>query len=1012
MCTGRNLLFCTFYLIISPILTSILATNLCPHYSYSNYLDDQQVEISGKITDSNSLPIAGVHVVLKSFKQGVISKLDGSYEIGANPNDTLIFTAIGFVSQTVPINHRTTINVQLLEDITFLEGVEVNAGYYTVKEKERTGNISSVKQVDIEKQPISNPLAALQGRMAGVEIIQTSGVPGSGFEIKIRGQNSIRTGANDPLYIIDGVPYSSNSLGDLQTSGSIIPGNPFSPLNNINPSDIESIEILKDADATAIYGSRGANGVVLITTKKGKVGSTKFELNISSSIGKVAKNIGVLNTDEYIAMRKEAYANDGVTTYPFNAYAINDTWDQNRQTNWQNALIGNTAYITNIQSSLSGGSEQTQFLLSGNYNKQTTVFPGDYANKKASAHMRLHHKSKNEKLAVQFSVNFTSTNNNLLSIDLTREALSLAPNAPELYGDDGTLNWENSTWNNPLRQLEGSYQGEGSSLISNARISYKLLKTLSLTTNLGYTQSRLKELRTVPSTTYNPAYGLGSEVSSAIHNNSSQKSWIIEPQLHWKYQLGKTKIAALVGLTFEEQNGDRLSQFANGFTSNSLIENIAAASNLYILGNLLTQYRYHAFFSRINFNHRGKYILNFTGRRDGSSRFGTHKKFSNFGAIGAAWIFSNENFIRNHIPVLSFGKLRASYGTSGNDQIGDYQYLDTYSFGSSKYQNINGLRPTRLFNPNFSWEENKKLEIGLELGFINDRISLSSSFYRNQSSNQLVGIPLPGTTGFSSLNANLDATVENSGLEFELYTLNIAHNNFKWSTGINLSIQKNKLLEFPNLEGSTYANQLLVGEPLNILQVYQSTGVNPQTGYYEFSDINGDNAITSPEDNKVVIDLNPEYFGGINNSLSIGNLQFDFLFQFTKQLGKSYIATNGVIGGASNQPKAVLDRWQNPGDETSIQRFTSGLDPQGRLAAINHAKSDAAIIDASYIRLKNVSLSYQLSNITSKGIGCKLFLRGQNLLTITSYDGLDPENRSSCTIPPLRFITLGTQLTF
>ena len=969
------------------------------------------IQIKGIITDVSGLPISGVSIQVEGTNKGVISKSDGSYNIIANANETLVFSYLGFVTQTIAINGRTEINIQLIEDVTQLDVVTLNAGYYTVKEKERTGSIAKVKQKDIEQQSLTNPLASVQGRVAGVQIVQTSGNPGAGFDIKIRGQNSIRANGNDPLYIIDGVPFSSSTLGNQQTS-TILPGSGISPLNNINSADIASIEILKDADATAIYGSRGANGVVLITTKKGSYGTTRFTLNTSTGFGDVARKIDLLNTDQYVAMRLEAFANDAIDPLPFNAYDINGTWDETRETDWQDKLIGNTAYLTNIQGSLSGGTEQTQFLISGNYNRQTTVFPGDFDNEKVSVLSNLSHTSKNNKLSLQFSANFTSDVNDLISSDLVREALRLAPNAPQLFNDDGELNWENSTWNNPLRQLGAKYLSSGTTLISNLTLKYNLTECLKIITNLGYTESKLKEIRTSPSTLLDPAFGLGSEISSAIHNNGSRNSWIIEPQFHWDMTIGDMEIKTLAGLTFQDQKTNQLSQFTNGFTSNSLIENIGAASLLFILDNTETQYRYNAIFGRLNINYKGKYILNLTGRRDGSSRFGPNKRFSNFGAVGTAWIFSEESFLKDNMPFLSFGKLRASYGTSGNDQIGDYQYLDTYSFSNSFYNNIIGLSPTRLFNPNYSWEENRKAEIALELGFLEDRIFVSGSYYNNRSSNQLLGIPLPGTTGFNSLNANLNATVENRGWELNINTTNITTENFKWSTSFNITIPKNELLEFSNLEGSTFANQLVIGQPLNIVKVFESQGVNSQTGFYEFTDFNNDGVISAPEDNQVIKDLNPEFFGGISNQLSYKNFSLDLLFQFTKQIGRNYLATSGIVGSMSNQPIAVLDRWQNPGDESTIQGFTSSLNPEGLASYNNYIQSDATFIDASFIRLRTVSLTYTLPQIKNTNLNCEIFLNGQNLLTFTNYDGLDPETRSNFTLPPLRFIFLGTKITF
>jgi hypothetical protein len=296
---------------------------------------------------------------------------------------------------------------------------------------------------------------------------------------------------------------------------------------------------------------------------------------------------------------------------------------------------------------------------------------------------------------------------------------------------------------------------------------------------------------------------------------------------------------------------------------------------------------------------------------------------------------------------------------------------------------------------------------------MNDRIFLSTNYYRNRSSNQLVGIPLPATTGFNSVNANLNATVENTGWEFALNTVNIDKAYFKWNSSINLSIPRNRLVAFPNLEGSTYANQLVIGESLNIRKVYQFNGVNPNTGIYEYEDFDGDGFISSPNDQQAVIDFSPEYFGGISNNLSYKNLTLDILFQFTKQLGRNHWGSDGVIpGGFANQPSIVLDRWQNEGDVSDIQRFSSGLNPEAQQAFRNYTQSDGAVSDASYLRLKTLSLSYLVSQKSNSKIGCEVYLRGQNLLTFTNFIGLDPETRNKQTIPPLRFISIGTQLTF
>ena len=315
--TNRISLFLIFYLLLAPWSTETLLAGMAT---------PPQSTVTGIVTDPEGNPLAGVSIQLVDAEQGTITDLEGTYNIEVGPKDSLNFSMVGFKSQTIPINGRDVVDVQLEEDITQLGEVVLNAGYYTVSEQERTGSIIKVQSVELEKQPISNPLAGLQGRAAGVEIVQTSGVTGSKFNIRIRGRNSIRSDGNDPLYIVDGVPFSSSSLGEQQSSSSVITGGAISPLNNLNPSDIESIEILKDADATAIYGSRGANGVVLITTKKGKAGETVFELNILTGMGRVSNTLDLLHTPDYLAMRREAYANDGIEPLPSNAYDINGTW--------------------------------------------------------------------------------------------------------------------------------------------------------------------------------------------------------------------------------------------------------------------------------------------------------------------------------------------------------------------------------------------------------------------------------------------------------------------------------------------------------------------------------------------------------------------------------------------------------------------------------------------------------------------------------------------------------------
>lgn len=965
----------------------------------------QQNNIKGVVTDSLGIGMAGVNIIIKNTAKGTQSDLDGQYTIIAHPSDTLLFTYIGFKSQEIAVGNRNIINVIMEPDATALDQVVINAGYYKVSDKEKTGSISRITAKDIEKQPVNNPLAAMQGRMPGVDIVQTSGASGGGFEVRIRGQNSISAG-NEPLYIIDGVPYDSNTLSNISISVAIFPMGNVSPLNSLNPSTIESIEVLKDADATAIYGSRGANGVILITTKKGKQGKTNFMVNSSTGFANITRKTDLLNTEQYLEMRREAFANDGISEYPETAYDVNGTWDQNRYTDWQEEFIGGTAKTQNLQASVSGGSEQTQFLLSGMFQKETTVFPGEFTYDRLNVNSKINHRSLDKRFGLLFSTGYTIENNKLPKKDLSYSALTLSPNAPALYDENGDLNWENSTWTNPLAALEQVYKSKTTTLLTNAVITYLPITRVETKINLGYGKTNIAESSISPHTAFDPAFGLDSSNSQIFKNDGEKDYWIIEPQIEWSKSFANSELKVLVGATYQKNVTKRNAFLGFGFTNNQFIYNLSAAANVLALNENEEVYTYQSFFSRINYSIRDKIFLNLTGRRDGSSRFGPGNKYGNFGAIGAAWLFSKDL----EIPWLNLAKLRGSYGITGNDQIGDYQYLQSFVIGDSGYDGNIGLEPGRLYNPNFKWEENRKAEVSLEFGFFEDRINSTVSYYKNRSSNQLIYYALPTTTGFSSILANLDAVVENRGWEMELSTAVVRNENFSWNTAINFTLPKNELIKFPNLENSTYAEQYVIGEPLSIIKLYKLKGVNPQTGLFEFEDYNGDGTISSLEDRQYIADLSPKFYGGLANSINYHNWSFDFLFQFVKKDGYNQFSSGTAPGRMKNQPTEILDRWQEVGDEASFQQFTTGANPDAYTAYSQFSSSSGIVSDASFIRLKSVDLSYRLP-LQSASTDCKISLQAQNLITFTKFKGADPEQTSGY-IPSLRRITLGVQLQF
>ena len=993
--------FC-FLFLMGTILSfsSILANNS----KRQTFKPTQQYQIQGIVTDGNT-PLAGVSILIKGKSNATLTDYNGHYTLSAAPDAILVFSYVGYRTLQVPVQGRNTINISLQENTTKLQEVKINAGYYSVKNSQNTGSISKITSKSIEIQPVTNVLATMQGRMAGVSITQTTGVPGGGFEVKIRGQNSIRSEGNAPLYVIDGVPYSSDPIGYNQTATTF--PTVTSPLNSINPDNIESIEVLKDADATSIYGSRGANGVVLVTTKKGKMGKTKFSFTASNGAGQVTSFMKLMNTQQYLSMRAKAFANDGVAYQPWD-YDINGTWDPNRYTNWQKELIGGTSQISELQGTLSGGSETTQFLFSGNYHTETTVFPGDFLYKVGGSQFSLNHRSEDSKFKMTLSANYNVQDNDQPAFDFTYDARALPPNAPALYDTNGNLNWENGTWDNPLRNLAAKFESKTNDLLANTVLSYEIASGLLLKSSFGFTDLRHTESRISPSTIYNPSYGITAAYSGIYLNNTNRTSWIVEPQVSWEKQIRKGKISMLAGGTFQNQITAHLFQSGTGFSSNSLIYDLASATTSRVLLHDEIVYKYQAFFGRINYNWQERYILNLTGRRDGSSRFGPGNQFALFGAVGAAWLFSNEAFLKNS-SWLSFGKLRTSYGTTGNDQIGDYQFLNTYSSSGYAYDGVTGLQPTRLYNPDFGWETNKKMEIALESGFLQDRLFVTAAWYSNRSSNQLVGVPLAATTGFSVLQSNLDATVENTGLEFTLRTVNFSAKNFNWTTSLNWTIAHTKLLRFPNLEASPYKEQYRINEPLNIQLVYQYTGIDPQTGVYQFKDVNNDGKISFPDDRQKVVDLNPDYYGGLQNQLTYKHWKLDFLFQFVKQKNLNY--PMGFAGQMSNQPIKMLSSWQQPGDTGPYQVYTSGYNDAAVTADYLYSQSDASISDASFIRLKNIAVSYDLP-LNLKSTQCKIMLQSQNLLTFTKYKDGDPEFTTYGYLPPLKVITAGVQLTF
>jgi TonB-linked SusC/RagA family outer membrane protein len=989
---------------------------------------DVLVNIKGKVVSPKGEPVAKATVSIKETDINTMTDGDGYFAFENVKDDAvLLISSVGYESAEIHTNGKSFINAVLQIKMTSLDEFQVIA-YGQVKKRLNTGNVSSVKAVDIEKQPVNNPLLALQGRVTGMEISQTTGVAGGGVRVQIRGINSISKGT-DPLFIVDGVPYTSSTLRGYSGVNILNDGGLGSPFNFLNPNDIESIDILKDADATAIYGSRGANGVVLITTKKGKAGATKLDVNLQTGFAQVGNKLKLLSTRQYLDMRYEAFKNDGAVPNPGADYDLT-LWDTTRYTDWQKELIGGTARYTDVQASLSGGNTNTQYLFGTTYHKETTVFPGSFNDQKGSGHISVNSSSLDKKFHFNFSGVYSVDNNRLGGFNFTQMAMQLPPNAPAMYNPDGTLNWEPnqqgvSTWpsqnGNPAATLNSKFNLKTFNLITNAGFSYDILKGLQLKTSLGFNNLQMNQFSALPFSTTDPSTWATGQRYAYFGDNNIQ-SWIIEPQLNYSGDILRGKVSALIGFTLQQNKNAGQTLTAFGFSSDEIMEDIKSATNILSGITINSLYKYNAGFGRINYNWGNKYLINLSARRDGSSRFSSSNRFNNFGAVGAGWIFSNENIIKKLFPQLSYGKLRGSYGITGNDQIGDYSYLDLYStiIGIGvPYQGASGLYPNTILTPDLQWEETKKLEAGLSLGCLNDKILFEAAFYRNRSSNQIVSYSLPSITGFTSINKNLNALVQNMGWEFELRTINISTKKLQWNTSFNISFNRNKLLSIA--KGVSPYLENLVGRTLNTNYVYDFLRVDPFTGMYTFADAHG-SPTYNPDPNSdrmTVINMETKYFGGFQNSLNYKRFQLDFLFQFVRKpngIGYLFNYIPGYYTGSSagsNQPIEVLNRWQKAGDVKEYPKFNQNYSLSN---SFDYAQtSDLVYVDASFIRLKNVSLSWQAPDAFLKKISMKvlrIFLQGQNLYTFSKYRGLDPETQNSAaSLPPLRTITGGIQIT-
>ncbi|WP_431217470.1 SusC/RagA family TonB-linked outer membrane protein [Puia sp. P3] len=885
-------------------------------------------------------------------------------------------------------------------------------------------------------------MLALQGRVPGLVITPISGYASSPVKVELRGRSDLNpSSTGEPLYVVDGVPLtvlevsggSGYAFGGLGLNQGV-PGftNGQSPLFSINPKDIESIEVLKDAGATAIYGSRGAKGVILITTKKGQPGPAQFNLGVEQGISTITRYWQMLNTSDYLRMRREAFRNDAITPTALTAPDLL-VWDTTRYTDWQRTAFGGTGRFTQVSASLSGGSGQTTFSLRGGYFRVSDITVASGATQRATLNSSIGYHSADRKLDILYSSNLAYNDINVVGIPSGPNASALPPNGPPIFSKTGALNWDG--WNQgmspyfplinfPFGALQQRTPASTINLNSDLVLKYRILNNLVFSTRLGYNGAHTTANSFTPITAQNP---LLNPTGQAYFGATDNSTWLVEPQLDYTAIIGPGKLSILTGGTFQSTATHVKRQLGYGYTSDLLLGSILTAPNV-------TNYDAEGFqkilgiYGIINYNLYDRYILELNARRDGSSRFGPGRQFGNFGSAAFAWIASEEKWLKKALPSwTNFLKFRGSYGITGSDGVDDYQYISQWSSASSSlsglpaYDGVSPLVSIHAVNPLFQWQVNKKLEGSLELGlFEGNRVNLTATYYRERTGNQLVPFTTPIITGFPNVTANFPAVVQNSGWEGLLHATLIQTKALSWSVDFNISINRNRLLAFPNLAGSPYATLYKVGAPTAVSFAFHYTGVDPLTGRYTYQDVNHDGKITydpsviagtGDDDRNAVINYEPSYKGGFGTQLTYKRVHLSLFFTYARQTTYNAILAASAGSPANISTVVFNDHWQKPGDHAAYAGFTTVPGSSD----YNFSSSDGVITDASYVRLGTVSLGYDLPQPVIKRMGvkgCSFRIQGQNVFVITGFKGPDPLASGFGVMPPVRTVTGNISINF
>jgi TonB-linked SusC/RagA family outer membrane protein len=990
--------------------------------------------VTGTVTSvEDGMGVPGATVLVKGTTIGTATDIDGKYSINVPAgSNVLVFTFVGLTSQEVNIGNRSTINVALESDVTALSEVIVT-GYGTQPKREVTGAVSSVKGDAIQNLPLQSFDRALQGRASGVQVRSSNGLPGGAVNIRIRGVGSINAG-NEPLFIVDGVQLNNQSNASFTQSN---------PLAFLNPNDIESMEILKDAASAAIYGSQAANGVVIITTKKGKQGKAKFEFNAFSGETQPMKFLDILSGPEWYGMRRDAFINSGVANPEANALSNMGRLPSNWTTltrpaldalglalptyDWQREVMG-AGRLNNYEMSVSGGDEKTTFFLSGSYNYQEASFrPVDF--ERGTVRIALTHQAT-KRLSIETNMNLSTFQQNVpFAVEgsfLGNPAFSASAVLPHnaIYNEDGTFNTAIAGVLGQNVVLVNAYNSgiqRTNTAVGNLITNYKIANNLSFRSLFGL------DYRLLQGDNYrDPRTPDGAGV---IGRSSVQSDWrtrfITTQTLNWNKTFnGVHNVSAIVGVEYLSETREGISGAGIGFPTFQF-RTIQSAATPESVSGFWTGYRRASVFSSANYDYKKKYLVTVTARYDGSSRFGTENRYGLFPSIRVGWSMVEEEFLKNS-STISEMKFRASYGLTGNDQIGNFDARGLYG-GGGNYSGSAGIVPSSLANLGLSWETNNTLNLGLDYGFFENRITGSIDAFDRRTKDLLLSQPILWTNGFGGISNNV-GELQNRGLEFELSTVNVDKGGFRWNSSFNITKLDNQIVSlYSGLQFLPANPGIAVGQPVGrsgegAVFAAKYAGVNPATGRPMWLDINGNiTYLPLAADRRYVGSSLGTVFGGLNNTFTYKG--FELTTFFTYEYGGiggdgqyGFLRENGTRL-TLNALSEVNDRsWKTPGQITDIPRnVTTNGGNETRGASRN--SGTASLLKYDFIRLSQLTVAYSFKPSLVNRIGltrARIYAQGVNLWTYTDYPGYDPEFTGAGTgqVPLTKSYTLGVQIGF